>query len=154
VAVPGLGETLARVLALLGSEHALIVYGQDGLDELSVSAPSFVHEARRGTLRSYTVQPEDFGLGCWPREAVRGGTVDANLRLAEAVLAGETGAARDVVLLNAGAALYAADLADSIQDGIRRAADELDSGRARARVRQVADVSQRIRAEQAAAEVA
>jgi anthranilate phosphoribosyltransferase len=154
VAVAGLGETLARVLNLMGAEHAIVVHGQDGLDEISVSAPTFIHEARRGEVHSYTIEPEQFGMQRWSFDAVRGGTVQANVRLAQAVLKGERGPSRDVVLLNSGAALYVAGVVDSIRDGIRRAADELDSGRARQKVDQVAIASQRIKAEQPAAEVA
>ncbi len=154
VAVAGLGETLARVLSLMGTEHALVVHGQDGLDEISVAAPTFIHEARGGDVRSYTIEPEEFGMQRWGFDAVRGGTVEANVRLAQAVLEGIRGPSRDVVLLNAGAALYMAGIADTIRDGIRRAADEIDSGRARQKVDQVSITSQRIKAEQAAAEVA
>jgi anthranilate phosphoribosyltransferase len=154
VAVAGLGETIARVLNLMGAEHAIVVHGQDGLDEISVSAPTFIHEARHGDVHSYTIEPEQFGMQRWSFDAVRGGTVQANVRLAQAVLKGEHGPSRDVVLLNAGAALYMAGVVDSIRDGIRRAADELDSGRARQKVDQVAIASQRIKAEQPAAEVA
>jgi anthranilate phosphoribosyltransferase len=154
VAVAGLGETLARVLSLMGAEHALVVHGQDGLDEISVSAPTFIHEARGGDVQSYTIEPEQFGMQRWSFDAVRGGTVEANVRLAQAVLEGVRGPSRDVVLLNAGAALYMAGLVDTIREGIRRAADEIDSGRARRKVDEVSITSQRIKAEQAAAEVA
>ncbi len=155
VAVPGLGETIAHVLDLLGARHALVVHGQDGLDEISVCAPTQVHEARGGEVRSYVIEPEQFGLQRWTTDAVRGGTVEANVRMAEAVLNGERGPSRDVVLLNAGAALYVAGLADSVQAGIGRAGDELDSGRARRKVAEVASASQRIKAEAAVrAEVA
>jgi anthranilate phosphoribosyltransferase len=147
VAVPGLGETLARVLALLGSEHAVVVHGHDGLDEISVGAPTQIHETRQGEVRSYVIEPEQFGLPRWTTDALRGGTVEANVRLADAVLEGQRGAARDVVLLNAGAALYVADLSGSIQEGIQQAAEELDSGRAQQKVKQVALVSQRIKSE-------
>jgi anthranilate phosphoribosyltransferase len=153
VAVPGLGETIAQVLALMGARHAVVVHGDDGLDEISVSAPTQVHEARDGTVRSYVIEPEQFGLPRSAPDAVRGGNVEANVRLANAVLNGERGAARDVVLLNAGTAFYVAGLADSIQSGIAGAAEALDSGRARAKVEQVAAASQRIKA-QTAAEVA
>jgi anthranilate phosphoribosyltransferase len=152
VAVPGLGETLARVLDLLGAQHALVVHSQDGLDEISVSASTQVHETRAGDLRAYTIEPEQYGLQRWPKDAVHGGTVETNVRLAHRVLDGERGAPRDVVLLNAGAAVYMAGLADSIEAGIARAADELDSGRTRAKVEQVAAASQRIKAEQDALE--
>jgi anthranilate phosphoribosyltransferase len=153
VAVSGLGETLAHVLALLGADHAVVVHGQDGLDEISVCAPTEIHEARGGEVRSYIIEPEQFGIHRWTTDAVRGGTVEANVRLADGVLAGERGPARDVVLLNAGAALYMARVADSIQAGIAQAAEELDSGRARKKVDEVATVSQRVKAELAAAEV-
>jgi anthranilate phosphoribosyltransferase len=154
VAVPQLGETFARVLGLLGAEHALVVHGQDGLDEISVWAPTQVHEVRGGELRAYTIEPEQYGLRRWPNDAVRGGALDVNVRLARGVLDGEVGPARDVLLLNAGAAMYVAGLAESIQAGITCVVDELDSGRARTKVEQVAEVSQRIRAEQTAAAVA
>jgi anthranilate phosphoribosyltransferase len=147
VAVPGLGETVARVLDLLGTDHAVVVHGQDGLDEISVSAPTQIHEAVGGQVRSYVIEPEQFGMHRWTTDSVRGGTVDANVRLSWAVLDGQPGPTRDVVLLNAGAALYMADLADSIETGIARAADELDSGRARSKVEQVAAASQRIKVE-------
>lgn len=154
VAVPGLGETVARVLDLLGAQHAVVVHGLDGVDEVSVCAPTQVHESGGGGLRAYTIEPEQFGMRRWTTDAVRGGTVEANVRLAESVLDGERGPARDIVLLNGGMAMYMAGLAKSIQDGIERVADELDSGRARAKVKQVAAASQRIKAETATAEVA
>ena len=153
VAVSSLGETLARVLALLGAEHAVVVHGQDGLDEISVCAPTEIHEARGGHVRSYTIEPEQFGIQRWTTDALRGGTVEANVRLANGVLAGERGPARDVVLLNAGAALYMAGVADSIQAGIGQAADELDSGRAHRKVADVAATSQKIKNELAASAV-
>jgi anthranilate phosphoribosyltransferase len=153
VAVPGLGETLARVLALLGAEHAMIVHGEDGLDEISISAPTQVNEARGGQVRSYTLEPEALGLQRAPTDAVRGGNVEANLKLAQSVLSGEHGPPRDVVLLNGGASLYVAGLADSIQAGIQRTAEELDSGRVKAKISHIAEVSQRVKAE-APAEIA
>jgi len=154
VAVAGLGETLARVLALLGSQHAMIVHSHDGLDEISVSAPTLIHETRSGDLRSYTIEPEQFGLTRAPTASICGGTVDLNMALARQVLDGQSGPPRDVVLLNAGAALYVAGLADSIATGIQRASDELDSGRVRAKVQQVAEASQRIKADLASAALA
>ena len=152
VAAPGLGGTLARVLALLGAEHALIVHGADGLDEISIGAPTEVNEARQGDVRFYTIEPETFGLRKAPTDAVRGGTVAANLALARQVLDGAAGPPRDVVLLNAGASLYVAGLATSIEEGIGRAADELDSGRVAAKIEQVAAASQRLRTESRTAE--
>lgn len=154
VAVAGLGETLARVLDLLGSEHALIVHSQDGLDEISSSAPTNVYETKRGEVRSYTIEPEHFGLRRATTNEVRGGTVEANVALAEQVLDGQAGPPRDVVLMNAGAALYVAGLVDTIGAGVRRAADELDSGRVRSKLEQVGAVSQRIKADLTSAEAA
>jgi anthranilate phosphoribosyltransferase len=153
VAVPGLGDTLARVLALLGAEHALIVHGEDGLDEISISAPTQVNEARQGEVRAYTIEPEKFGLAIAPTDAVRGGNVEANLKLAQSVLSGEQGPPRDVVLLNGAASLYVAGLVDSVEAGIQRTAQELDSGRVQEKIRQIAKVSQRVKAE-APAEIA
>src|SRR5437763_3111094 len=97
VAVAGLGETMARVLALLGAEHAVVVHGQDGLDEISVCAPTQIHEARHGRVWSYVIEPEQFGLRRWTTDAVRGGTVEANVRIAAGVLDGERGPSREVV---------------------------------------------------------
>jgi anthranilate phosphoribosyltransferase len=145
VAVAGLGEKVATVLDLLGSAHALVVHGEDGLDEISIAAPTRVYETRSGTRTAYTIEPRTFGLQSAPTEEVRGGTVEANLALANRVLNGEKGPARDVVLLNAGAGLYVAGLAGSIEEGVRRAAQELDSGRVRQKVGQVAAASQRLK---------
>jgi anthranilate phosphoribosyltransferase len=147
VAAANLGETLAHVLDLMGAEHAVIVHGQDGMDEISVGAPTQIHEARGGSVQSYVIEPEQFGIRRSRTADVRGGTVEANVRMSEGVLAGEQGPSRDVVLLNAGAALYMAGLADSIATGIERATDELDSGRTRRKVSEVAATSQRIKAE-------
>jgi anthranilate phosphoribosyltransferase len=154
VAVAGLGQTMAHVLNLMGAEHALVVHGQDGMDEISVCAPTQVHETRGGEVRSYTIEPEQFGLQRWTIDAVRGGTVDTNVRLAQAVLAGARGPTRDVIVLNAGAALYMAGLAASILDGVKLAGDELDSGRVREKVEVVAAASQRIKASQDAVPIA
>jgi anthranilate phosphoribosyltransferase len=154
VAVASLGETMAHVLALLGAEHAVVVHGQDGLDEISVCAPTQIYEVRGREVRSFVIEPEQFGIERRPTDAVRGGTVDANVRLSRSVLDGERGAARDVVLLNSGAALYMAGISSSIEAGIARAADELDSGRVRQKLDQVAQGSQRIKADLAPAEVA
>jgi anthranilate phosphoribosyltransferase len=149
VAVDGLGETLARVLDLLGAEHALVVHSQDGLDEISSCAPTNVYESRQGELRSYVIEPEHFGLPRAREEELKGGTVEANVELGKRVLDGEPGAPRDVVLLNAGAALYVAGVCDTIGAGVRRAAEELDAGRVRQKLQDVAAVSQRLKHEHA-----
>jgi len=141
VAVGELAPTIAEVLRLLGARRALVVHGQDGLDELSISDVTRVYDVRNGQLREYEVSPESAGLERGPAQAVRGGTVEANLRLARSVLAGEPGAARDIVLLNAGAALMVAGLADELKDGVRVAAEVVDSGRARAKLEEIRSVS-------------
>src|SRR5581483_10805718 len=128
VAVPGLGELVAQALARLGSRRALVVHGEDGLDELSIAGPTTVYEVRDGQVRCYQVAPEDVGLRRADTAAVRGGTVAQNVALARAVLAGEPGPGRDVVVLNASAALYAGELADSLDEGARRAEELLESG--------------------------
>lgn len=145
VAVGSVTPVIAEVLRLLGSRRALVVHGHDGVDELSISAPTTVFDVADGTVRDFEVTPESVGLTRAAPGAIRGGTVEANLRLARSVLGGEAGPARDVVLLNAGAALVAAGLADEIEDGIEQAARAIDSGAARARLEQVRDVSQSLK---------
>jgi len=154
VPVAGMGATLAEVLALLGAEHALIVHSRDGLDEISPCAPTDVYETRQGQQRTYSIEPEQFGMRRASTDEVRGGTVEANLALGQQVLDGKPGPARDAVLLNAGAGLFVAGLADSIADGIALAAAEVDSRRAQSKVEQVATASQRIKLELTPAEVA
>jgi len=125
-------EPLGQVLGRLGAEHCLVVHGEDGLDEITLSGRTFVAELRDGRVRCLVVQPEDCGLGRAARDALRGGDVEANARIVREVLDGRRGAARDVVLLNAGAAIYVAGRAASLGEGVRRAAESIDSGRARA----------------------
>ena len=141
VAVGELAPTIAEVLRLLGARRALVVHGQDGLDELSISDVTRVYDVKNGQLREYEVSPESAGLDRGPAQAVRGGTVEANLRLARSVLAGEPRPARDIVLLNAGAALMVAGLADELKEGVRVAAEVVDSGRARAKLEEIRSVS-------------
>jgi anthranilate phosphoribosyltransferase len=154
VPVAGMGATLAEVLDLLGAEHALIVHSRDGLDEISPCAPTDVYETRQGQRRTYSIEPEQFGMRRASTDEVRGGTVVANLALGQRVLDGKPGPARDAVLRNAGAGLYVAGVADSIVQGIALAAAELDSGRVQSKVEQVAAASQRIKTELTPAEVA
>ncbi len=123
-------DPLARVLHRLGSTHCLIVHSEDGLDEISIAAPTRVTELRDGTIRSYTIRPEDFGLASSPLSSIQTRDVEDNVRFITEVLQGRPGPARDVVLFNAGAAIYVAGVADSIADGIRRAREAIDTGRA------------------------
>jgi anthranilate phosphoribosyltransferase len=123
-------ETMAAALARLGARRALVVSSEDGLDELSTSAPTRVVEVNGTEIRRYTVSPADCGLPEAPPDAVAGGRPEDNARVTRAILAGETGPARDLAALNAGAAIYAAGAADSIPDGVRRAQEAIDSGAA------------------------
>lgn len=127
-------EPLARVLSNLGVTRGMVVYGQDGLDEISVSAPTAVCEFRDGTFQSYTICPEDFGLARAEKAALAGGSPQENARITRAILAGERGAKRDAVLLNAGAGLYVAGRADSLRAGVDLAARVIDSGAATERL--------------------
>lgn len=124
-------EPLARVLSQLGVRRGLVVYGKDKMDEISLSAPTAVCEIKDGEFTSYTIAPEDFGLVRCSKEDVEGGTPQENAQITRAILAGElTGPKLDVVLLNAGAALYINDKADSIADGIEQARTLISNGSA------------------------
>jgi anthranilate phosphoribosyltransferase len=130
VADPAYLETMAGALALLGTEHALLVSGEDGVDELSISAPTTVVEVLRGDLKRYTVTPEELALQTAPPEEVPGGDPDQNAETAKRIFDGERGPARDLAVLNAGAAIYAAGAADSLSDGVRVAEHAVDDGAA------------------------
>jgi len=134
--VPSLAHTelMARVLAGLGGERAFVVHGHDGMDEISLSAPTQVSEMDRGAVRTYTITPEEFGLARAPLDALRGGTPQENAEICVRVLEGERGPRRDIVLLNAGVALVAAGVAETVADGLARAAESLDSGGAYAKL--------------------
>ena len=130
VSDPGYLETMAGALALLGTRHALLVCSEDGIDELSISAPTRVVEVVGTELRSYTVSPEDVSLQRVPADAVPGGDPAQNAETARRIFAGEDGAARGLAVLNAGAAIYAGGGADSLADGVRRAEEAVDGGAA------------------------
>jgi anthranilate phosphoribosyltransferase len=132
---------LARVMGLLGSQHVLVVHAHEGLDEIGVSGPSTVAEMvmrESAWVTSYQVAPERYGLDTYAPEAIRGGSVSDNVRIAEGVLSGEPGATRAITLLNAAAALYAANAAGSIDEGMSLATESIDSGAALAKVRELA----------------
>lgn len=140
---PALVERMARALALLGAQHALVVHGDDGMDEITICAPTQVSEVRDGEVRTYRVAPEDFGFTRADHDAIRGGDAATNAAITRAVLDGQNGPARAVVLLNAAAALVAADLADDLDDGLRLAARSIDSGAAAERLERLIAVSKR-----------
>jgi anthranilate phosphoribosyltransferase len=127
-------EPLAAALGRLGARRALVVHGADGLDELTVTGPSFAAETRDGTVEAYTIDPERYGLARAAPEALRGGDAATNAAIVRAVLEGEPGPRRDVVLLNAAAALRVAGVAEDLAVGLARARESLDSGSARQRL--------------------
>jgi anthranilate phosphoribosyltransferase len=132
VSDPAYLEVLAGALARLGAERALVVSSEDGLDELSISAPTMVVEVSGEETRRYTVSPEEFGLERAPLDAVSGGTPEQNAQTARRILAAELGAPRDIAVLNAGAAIYAAGVADTFTAGVRAAEEAIDTGAAAA----------------------
>jgi len=121
---------LAEVLRQLGSNHVLVVHAQDGLDEISIATPTFVAELKDGEIKEYTIKPEDFGLNSQSLDSIKVETAEESLTMLKGVLANESGAAKDIVCLNAGAAIYASGLTSSLEDGIKKAADTIASGAA------------------------
>jgi anthranilate phosphoribosyltransferase len=131
---PDLVGIQVRALQRLGAEHALVVYGKDGMDEVSLGAATLVGELRDGQIREYEIHPEDFGLSMASNRALRVETPEQSRALLLGVLDNQPGAARDIVLLNAGAALYAANVSSSMAEGLSLARAALESGAARARL--------------------
>ena len=151
---PDLVGIQARVLQRLGAEHALVVHGRDGLDEITLSGPTLVAELREGGIREYQIMPEDFGLRRADLGCLRVQGPDESKAMLLDALEGRDEAARDIVLLNAGAALYAAGLTDSIASGIERARSAVADGSARGRVDHYVAATRRRLAERDAAKVA
>ena len=141
-----MAERMLQVLASHGTLRALIVHGDDGLDELTTTAASSVSELRDGEITSWKIDPFDLGFSPARAEDLRGGDATRNAAAARAVLAGESGPHRDIVVLNAAAALVVADLADSMADGVELAAAVLDDGRAAAALERLVTVSQAVAA--------
>ena len=133
---PDLVGIQVRALQRLGAEHALVVYGRDGMDEVSLGAATLVGELKNGEIREYDIHPEDFGMAMASNRALRVETPEESVAMLRAVLDNQPGAAKDIVLLNAGAALYAANVVNSIGDGIERAREALASGGAKAKLAQ------------------
>ncbi len=143
---PDIAPKLAHALQRLGSKHAILVHADEGLDELGIAGPSAVTEldSRSGDIRTFRVVPEDFGLPRGTLAELKGGTVSENVEITLRVLKGETGPRRAITLLNAGAGIYAANVADSFAEGIALAAAAIDSGKALAAVEQLAALSQEL----------
>jgi anthranilate phosphoribosyltransferase len=131
---PALTVKLAQVLQQLGSEHVLVVCGADGMDEISFTGDSHVAELKNGQVTEYTINPAQFGLPVHQLASIQIDNAEQSKAMILAVLNGELGAARDIVLLNAGAAIYVAGLADSLAAGIKKAAEVIDQGLALAKL--------------------
>src|SRR5437867_1571795 len=138
---PDLVGIQIRALQRLGAEHALVVYGKDGMDEVSLGAATVVGELKNGEISEYEIHPEDFKLSMASNRALRVETPEQSKAMLLGVLDNQPGAARDIVILNAGAALYAANVAASMQDGIAQARVALESGAAKARLQQLISIT-------------
>jgi anthranilate phosphoribosyltransferase len=136
-------EKLAEALSELGLRRALVVHGRDGLDEITISGPTKIAEVRDGNVRAYEVTPEEFGLKSAPLAAVAGGDAAQNAAIIRAVLEGERSPRRDVVVLNAAAALVAAAHADHIGEAVPLAAYAIDCGHARQRLQLLVEFTNR-----------
>jgi anthranilate phosphoribosyltransferase len=137
-------EPLAKVLQRLGSQHAMVVNSEDGLDEISISAPTRVAELNHGDVRTYSITPEDFGLSRQPLAKIQVDSVEQSLAMVRDVLADQPGPARDIVALNAGAAIYVAGLASSHRAGVDKALTLLADGSAAKVLAQLAQLTQQM----------
>lgn len=136
-------EPLAKVLNNLGVKRAMVVYGQDSLDEISLSAPTSVCEVKDGTYTSYTITPEQFGFKRCQKEDLVGGDPEYNAKITRDILGGKKGPKRDAVLLNAGAAIYIAGRTKTMQEGVELAAKLIDEGKALAKLEQFIEETNR-----------
>lgn len=144
VADPAVGEKIATVLGRLGSDHALVVHGKDGLDEISLSEATQVWEIKGGSVSEYTITPEEMGLGRVPNDDLEVGGAEESAVIVRRVLQGKSGPTRDVVLANAGATLVAADRANTIAEGVILAARAIDDGSALAKLDALVELSQKL----------
>lgn len=144
VADPNMARRMAEVLAALGSERALVVHGDDGMDELTVTGPSRVWELKNGVVTEYSFTPEQAGLPGVGSGALAASSADDSAQTVRSVLSGDAGAARDVVLLNAAAALMVGGRADTLKEGVGIAAESIDSGAASRGLVALADLTQRL----------
>lgn len=136
-------EPLAKVLNNLGVKRAMVVYGQDSLDEISLSAPTSVCEVKDGTYTSYTITPEQFGFKRCQKEDLVGGDPEYNAKITRDILGGKKGPKRDAVLLNAGAAIYIAGRTKTMQEGVELAAKLIDEGKALTKLKQFIEETNR-----------
>ncbi|MFA5198771.1 MAG: anthranilate phosphoribosyltransferase, partial [Candidatus Omnitrophota bacterium] len=133
---------LAEVLGNLGSKHILVVHGEDGLDEVTITGKTFVTEARSGELRDYLISPEDFGIRRADPRELEGGDARKNAEIAMEILHAGKGSRRDAVLLNSACAIYAADKAATIAEGLEAARESIDSGAALKKLQLLKEYSQ------------
>ncbi|MDH5709072.1 MAG: anthranilate phosphoribosyltransferase, partial [Hylemonella sp.] len=141
---PDLVGIQVRALQRLGTEHAVVVYGRDGMDEISLGAATLVGELKDGQISEYEIHPEDFGLAMASTRAIKVETPEESRAMLLSVLDNQAGAARDIVALNAGVALYAANVVDSMAAGVARASEAIASGAAKARLEQLVTVAHRL----------
>ena len=139
----GLVKTLAHVLQQLGSQHVLIVNGEDGLDEITITGKTNIGELKNGQVKTYTIQPEDFSLKTYSIEAIQVTDAKHAKEILLSVLENVSGPARDIVLLNAGAAIYTAGIVDSLEQGIIRARQALENGAAFGKLHQLIQFTQK-----------
>lgn len=130
-------EPLAEVLKRLGSEHVMVVHAEDGMDEISISGSTFVAELKNGEVNSYTISPEQFGLSCAPLDTIKAEDANDSLRIIKSVFDNAACPAKDIVCFNAGAAIYVAGLANTLRDGIDKAAAVIASGDAAQKLNQL-----------------
>ena len=142
---PDLVGIMVRVLQRLGSEHVMVVYGLNGMDEISLSGETMVGELIHGEVKEYVVHPSDFGLPVYDSRVLRVANTQESVQCIQRALANEDGPVRDVVLLNAGAALYCAGVASSVIEGVRCARDAVASGQALAKLSQFVSASNQFR---------
>ena len=143
---PDLVGIQIRALQRLGAEHALVVYGKDGMDEISLGAATVVGELKNGEITEYEIHPEDFAMPMASNRALRVETAEQSKAMLLGVLDNQSGAPRDIVILNAGAALYAANVAASMREGIEKARTAIESGAAKVRLQQFTSMTQQIAA--------
>ncbi|MCJ7763607.1 MAG: anthranilate phosphoribosyltransferase, partial [Dehalococcoidales bacterium] len=134
-------EKMAIVLQGLGCRHALVVYGEDGLDEITVTGKTYIYELKDDDINNYSISPDDLGLTKSSRDSLAGGTLDENAALLRGVLMGTSGSRQDAVLMNAAAAILAGDRVNTLQEGAALAREAIDNGRALAKLEQLIELS-------------
>jgi anthranilate phosphoribosyltransferase len=141
VSSPEVMELMAQALQGLEVDYAFVVHGENGLDEVSISSPTYVVEIHQGEIRQFTITPENLGIAPAPINAILGDDARANAQIIESVFRGENGPRRDVVLMNSAPAIVAAGAAKTLKDGIRLAAESIDSGAAMMKLQQLREES-------------